>query len=326
VVTSITPMPGGASTRKYFRLAVRDGGSAVGMFVPDADASEESTRDLGVRPRWPFLEVRDLLEAHDIRVPRLLAENTVRGWLLIEDLGDDTLAARIAAHPDEREPLYRTAARELARAQVALREVSPEAVIGGRGFDEELLFWELEHFREWGLDARGKKLSASDRTTFDTIARRLARRIAGWPRGFTHRDYQSRNLMVKDGALVWIDFQDALMGPQVYDLVALLQDSYQEFERSFIDTRLVEYADVLGLSASRLAELRREFDVVTVQRKLKDAGRFVFIERVKGNTSFLPYVDPTLRKVKEALERLSADEPDARELHAVLRRVLPEVM
>jgi hypothetical protein len=67
--------------------------------------------------------------------------------------------------------------------------------------------------------------------------------------------------------------------------------------------------------------LRREFDFVTVQRKLKDAGRFIFIERKNGNPSFLPFVEPTIRKARTAMERLS-DDADMRVLGALLDRVL----
>jgi hypothetical protein len=102
-----------------------------------------------------------------------------------------------------------------------------------------------------------------------------------WKRHFVHRDYQSRNLMVRaSGAICWIDFQDALLGPRVYDLVALLNDSYQEFDRAFVEARLDEFAAAAGLGKDERALLGREFDYVTVQRKLKDAGRFVFIDRV----------------------------------------------
>jgi aminoglycoside/choline kinase family phosphotransferase len=129
--------------------------------------------------------------------------------------------------------------------------------------------------------------------------------------------------MVKEegGALglVWIDFQDALLGPRVYDLVALLNDSYQSFDRPFIEARLDEYAAAAGLDAKGRAELGREFDVCTVQRKLKDAGRFIFIDRVKKNPSFLPYFEPSLAKVRAALDRLS-DEEDMRDLAAIVAR------
>ena len=104
-------------------------------------------------------------------------------------------------------------------------------------------------------------MSAADRAAFDGIARRLAARIAAEPRVFVHRDYQSRNLMVRregDGdwrSLCWIDFQDALLGPRVYDLVALLNDSYQTFDRPFIEARLDEYVQAARLGADRRAEL-----------------------------------------------------------------------
>jgi len=66
----------------------------------------------------------------------------------------------------------------------------------------------------------------------------------------------------------------------------------------------------------------REFDLVTVQRKLKDAGRFVFIDRVKGNPKFLEFVEPTIAKVRASLARL-ADDEDMRALADLLSRAVP---
>ena len=195
--------------------------------------------------------------------------------------------------------------------------------IATRAFDEKLLRWELDHFREWGLDARDKALDPAERAELDAIFDRLAARIAAWPRGFVHRDYQSRNLMVLEPGdaldVVWIDFQDALLGPRVYDLVALLNDSYQEFDRAFVEARLDDFAVAAGLDRAGREAIGHEFDVVTVQRKLKDAGRFVFIDRVKKNPSFLRFVEPTLAKVRGALDRL-AHEPDMRELARLVAR------
>src|SRR4029079_18652976 len=117
---------------------------------------------------------------------------------------------------------------------------------------------------------------------------RRAKRVAALPQGFVYREYQSRNIMVVDARrLVWIDFQDALLGPRVYDLVALLNDSYQEFDRAFVEARMAEYAKEAGIDPAEQDALLGEFDLVTVQRKLKDAGRFVFIDRTKQNPSFL---------------------------------------
>jgi N-acetylmuramate 1-kinase len=319
------PMRGGASTRRFFRIALGENAApAVAMFTPGAP-SHEIHKD-GRHARSPFLEVRELLAQRGIRVPTVFADGSDQGWVVVEDLGDDTLANYLVKHPQQKRDLYRMAVRDLALAQKRLRELPDACIVRSRAFDHDLLRWELDHFLEWGVSARGIAISAADRATFEAIAGRLAARIAGWPRGFVHRDYQSRNLMVVPGTrepleLAWIDFQDALLGPRVYDLVALLSDSYQEFDPGFIDERLDEYANTTGLDAEERALLGREFDWVTVQRKLKDAGRFIFIDRTHHNPSFLPFVEPTIAKSRAALSRLS-DDPDMRTLAELLTRVL----
>lgn len=318
------PMLGGASTRSYFRVKLPGGsGSAVAMFVPEGANAEEVAKDGAARgARWPFLEVRDLLAARGVDVPALYGEDVARGWLLLEDLGDETLANFLIARSERREEMYVRAVGDLARAQAALEGLPEGSVVASRAFDEELLSWEMHHFREWALEARGIALSPEDHDVFAGIVERLARRIAGWPRAFVHRDYQSRNLMVReDGRLCWIDFQDALLGPRVYDVVALLNDSYQVFEPAFVEARLDDYARARSLDAAARRSVGREFDLVTVQRKLKDAGRFVFIDRVKGNGSFLKFVEPTIAKVRASLSRLN-DDKDMRSLGDLLARVL----
>lgn len=321
---AITRMPGGASSRQYLRMRVGEGAAErrmVAMFVPDS-APEEVTSGPAAT-RWPFLEVHELLTERGVRVPRILAESTEEGLLLLEDLGDDTLGAVIEREPEAREDLYRRAVVDLANAQRRLDPLPDGSVVRTRAFDEKLLRWELEHFREWGLEARGIELSASDRGELDAIFDRLAARIASWPRSFVHRDYQSRNLMVRaeggERQLVWIDFQDALLGPRIYDLVALLQDSYVAIDQPFIDARLDDFARARSMSAADREQLGLEFDVVSVQRKLKDAGRFVFIDKVKKNPSFLPYVEPTLAKVRRALARLE-HEPEMQTLSRIIAR------
>lgn len=329
---SATAMPGGASTRSYFRLTLPGDKSAVAMYVPEGGKPEE-VQKTHEGTRWPFLEVRDLLAERGVDVPAVLAEDTASGWLVIEDLGDDTLANWLLRNPGDKTSLYTRAVTDLARAQRGLVKLPEGSVVASRTFDFELLRWEIEHFKEWGLDARGKALSAPDAQKFSEIADRLARRVADLPHGFVHRDYQSRNLMVVEGGgaagpndlrLVWLDFQDALLGPRVYDLVALLNDSYQQFDRPFVEARLAEYAAEAGLSEAERAKLVHEFDLVTVQRKLKDAGRFVFIDKKKGNPSFLRFVTPTIHKVGAALSRLETHDADMKELRALLHRTLPD--
>jgi aminoglycoside/choline kinase family phosphotransferase len=172
------------------------------------------------------------------------------------------------------------------------------------------------------LGAGGKKAEGAERAELDGYFKDIAKELAAAPRNFTHRDYQSRNIMVKNGELIVIDFQDALLGPRVYDLVALLNDSYQEFERAFVEERLAEYAEAAKLPAKDRTKLVHEFDLVTVQRKLKDAGRFVFIDKKKGNSAFLRFVVPTIKKVDAALARLAPHDAEMKELREILQRTL----
>jgi aminoglycoside/choline kinase family phosphotransferase len=182
------------------------------------------------------------------------------------------------------------------------------------------------HFLEWGLEAwKGATLSPPERQVVDRDFERISRALEAEPRGFTHRDYQSRNLMVlPSGEQAVIDFQDALLGPRQYDLVALLRDSYVELPAEFVEGMIRRYLEQLAAAGGARLEygpFRETFDLLTVQRKLKDAGRFVFIDRVKKNPDFLRSIPASLRYVQEALGRLS----DLAELRRVLARHVPEL-
>lgn len=318
------PMEGGASMRRFVRVRAGDR-SAVGMFYPDPWGSEEAAAKLQSRGQWPFLEIQQLLSDAGIRVPQVLAKDLAHGWVLLEDLTDQTLAAYVERAPERRLHVYRTAVEDVARAQAVLRTKLRGSVVAERRFDQKLLHWEIDHFRQWALEARSFTLSNDQAQRFEGVARKIAARVASMDYGFVHRDYQSRNLMVtmgEDGGerLTWIDFQDALLGPKVYDLVALLNDSYQGFTREFVEARLADYANACGTSAS-LAQLIEDFDVVTVQRKLKDAGRFVYIERNKQDASYLRFVEPTILKIRSSLARLNKH-PEFADLERLLDEVL----
>lgn len=316
---AVEPMVGGASSRKYFRVTVPGGAKAVVMFVPDGLTPDEASKETNTR--WPFLEVHELLTKARIDVPKIYADASKDGYLLLEDLGDRTLAQVLEIDPSQKDALYKRAVSDLVAAQLHLKPLAEGTIVATRRFDEELLRWEIDHFREWALEARGVTLPEQVRGRFDRLATALAREVAAMATAVVHRDYQSRNLMVReDGSIVWIDFQDALIGPRVYDLVALLNDSYQTFDPAFVGQRIVEAAEAQGLRPDILAF---EFHLVTVQRKLKDAGRFVFIDRVKGNPNFLPFVEPTLKKVRRSMAAIGSKHPVIEELASILDPYLP---
>jgi len=273
------------------------------MWLPFDAPERVLARQLG-RP-LPFIEVHELLAGAQVRVPKLFAALPEHGVLVVEDLGE-TLAERLLRDPASRDALYRRAVQDLAAAQQKLQSLPARSIVANRSFDRELLSWEIEHFREWGVEALGTRLSEEEKSAFARAQQHLVESLLGLQQGFCHRDYQSRNLLVlADDSIAWIDFQDALLGPRAYDLVALLQDSYQRFDERFVAARLSDYAEARGLSADEAVALSFEFDLITVQRKLKDAGRFVFFERTRGDPSYLPFYIPTLQLVLGALARLA---------------------
>lgn len=287
------------------------------MWLPDDAPERVLARRLG--RALPFLEMRELLENARVRVPRLFGALPEQGILVVEDLGE-TLAERLLRTPADRDELYGRAVRDLARAQQALVALPEGSIVRTRGFDRELLTWEVEHFREWGVEALGRTLEGAEQAAFERATSYLVDSIGALEQGFVHRDYQSRNLLVlADGSIAWIDFQDALLGPRAYDLVALLRDSYQRFDEAFVAARLDDFAEARGLSTADAEALRFEFDLITVQRKLKDAGRFVFFERTRGDPSYLPFFVPTLELVLTALSRLPA-RPELAALSEIVTR------
>jgi aminoglycoside/choline kinase family phosphotransferase len=320
----LTKLKGDASNRSYYRIGSTP--SYVLMVMPrEATRSEEMTS--GEPPgELPFVNVHRYLERIGVRVPAILRYDALAGLMILEDLTDETFERAQSLSSEARERCYGRAVDLLARTRArAEKSPDPECLAFTRSFDAELFDWELHHFREFGLEARtGRTLSPAERTRLDRLFRDLAERLAFEPKGFTHRDYQSRNLMVKGEELVVIDFQDALLGPRQYDLVALLRDSYVELDRPFIERMLDRYLTTFASSGGERLDRTRfieVFDLLTLQRKLKDAGRFEFIDRVKKNPSFLPYVAPSLGYVRSAFERL----PKEAELRALLAAHVPEL-
>jgi hypothetical protein len=316
-------LAGHASMRSYWRVGAFPDSQVV-MVLPPGAGPEEVTKG-GRPPVEPFVDVQRYLADLGVRVPAILAFEEAEGLMVLEDLGDDMLESRLLAGADAT-ALYQGAIDQLARLRATAERRPGGCLAFTRTFDQDLYRWELHHFREWLLEAcKGAVLGAGERAELDGWFDRIAQALAAEPLGFTHRDYQSRNLMVlPTGQQAVIDFQDALLGPRQYDLVALLRDSYVPLAPPFVEAMLRRYLDALAEAGGPRLEYRpfREvFDLLTVQRKLKDAGRFVFIDRVRGNPGFLVSIPASLGYVREAFAR----RPDLAPLQALLARHVPEL-
>jgi aminoglycoside/choline kinase family phosphotransferase len=315
----LTTMPGGASLRRYHRidLTAARAPSLVVMETGDPQHSDEVVK--GGATELPFLNVQRYLVKGGVPVPEVYRYDQANGLVYLEDLGDITFESRVAqASEDVRRQYYRLAIDQLVAMQrYAAGNVDPSCLAFGRRFDYDLLKWELDHFREYGLEAQGLTPSPAEREELERIFRDIAGRLAALAPGFVHRDYQSRNLMVQDVSagprLRVIDFQDALLGTVAYDLVGLLRDSYVVLPPPLL-------AELVGYYATRAekneAEFRELFALQTVQRKLKDAGRFVFIEQVKKIPGFMQHIPSSLAYVNHALGQL----PQYADLKAILAR------
>lgn len=316
-------LKGDASTRQYYRARLRDvrpeaPTTLIVMQLPEDPSRSDEGGEQPEVERLPFLEVAELLAERDIAVPTIYGEDLERGVILLEDLGDRTFFDALeGASETERRNYYARAVELLAELHERCGELPGSSIVRRRSFDRALLEWELEHFREWGLEALYGPSSEQDRRLLDQSFGAIVRAIEAMPVGFVHRDYQSKNLMVSEtGDLSVIDFQDALTGPRVYDLVALLCDSYVDLDVDLQRAMIDRYAALRRIDAE---SLEREFHWVTLHRKLKDAGRFVFIDRVRKNPDFLQWFSQSLVYVGRAIEAL----PQVSKLDDLLKTAIP---
>jgi aminoglycoside/choline kinase family phosphotransferase len=180
----------------------------------------------------------------------------------------------------------------------------------GIAFDVEKLSWELQFFVKHFLEAyRGAVLTPAGREALGVELLRVAEELAAEPRVFCHRDYHSRNLMLHAGQLYIIDFQDARMGPDTYDLVSLLRDSYMDFSEREVDELIAFFLALRGVGADRSAagteagQFRSRFDLMALQRNLKALGTFGFQTTSRGNTVYIQYMPRTLAYVRNNMER-----------------------
>jgi hypothetical protein len=330
-IRRVERLKGDASNRTYSRIWLAPDSVPATLILmtlaePEAFKRSEEAASPADAPisELPFVNLQRYFSARGLGVPTLHHYDAERGRLVLEDLGDLTLWEAVADAPPSRiEDLYRRAVDELVMLQVPDPDADSSSCVAlGRRFDPALLRWELDHFLEYGIEARnGQAVAATPRAAIARIFERIAAELASVPTLLVHRDYHSRNLMISDGRIRVIDFQDALVGPCTYDLASLLRDSYVVLDEALIDRLVAYYLNAAPGPFRDAAAFRRWFDVTSVQRNLKAAGRFIYIEKVKGRPTHLPYVAPTLRSVRRNLDKY----PDLAELRTLLAPLVPEL-
>jgi aminoglycoside/choline kinase family phosphotransferase len=295
----VVPLTGDASTRQYFRVLRPDNPSVV-LAVYDAAFKFD---DL------PFVNVSRLMMSVPLPIPAIAGHADDLGVLILEDLGDVTLQAHLGVTQSmEHDALYKQAVEFISRLQHRGPELQSDDFLPfAVAFDRDKLVWELNFFVKHFLEAyRGIEVAPAAREALGHEWLLIADELAGEPRVLCHRDYHSRNLMIQSGRLYIIDYQDARMGPDTYDLASLLRDSYVDLPEERVDQLIRGFLKLRPASHSEpgaVSEFRRRFDLMSVQRNLKALGTFGHQTTARSNTVYIQYIPRTLSYVRTNLER-----------------------
>jgi aminoglycoside/choline kinase family phosphotransferase len=290
----VVPLTGDASDRRYFRIMPADGPPFV--LALHAGPIEFAT--------LPFANVADLLQQMELPVPVVLGHSDALGIISLQDLGDVTLQAHLGtASFTEHSALYRQAVSLIAQLQMRGAEFASGRYLPyGIAFDVDKLTWELNFFLKHFVEGyRASPVPSETRERLEFEFAEIVRELASEPRVLCHRDYHSRNLMLHDGSLYIIDFQDARMGPDTYDLVSLLRDSYMDIPERQVDDLIAYFLALTGRPDDE--DFRRRFDLMALQRNLKALGTFGFQTMNRGNTVYIQYIPRTLKYVRDNLEK-----------------------
>ncbi len=276
---TVRPASADASFRRYLRVD----GQSGSRIIMDAPPDKENCR--------PFVQVAQLMADAGLLVPRVLAWDEPQGFMLLDDLGRQTMIEVVdAAQPAASQPLYLRAVDALVDWQRASRPgVLPP-------YDEALLARELALFPDWYLARhRGVAVEASLRDTLDETFRLIIRHNLASPCVYVHRDFMPRNLMLPaspdEPRLGVLDFQDAVHGPITYDIASLMRDAFLSWDEEFVLDITVRYwqkAQKAGLPVDPdFGEFYRAVEWMGLQRHLKVAGIFARLTLRDGKPRYL---------------------------------------
>lgn len=291
----VLPLAGDASNRKYYRV-IRGQDSWVLMSWEPFDKN-----------KYPFLSVLTHFHKNGVKVPEVVAFSEKDGLVLLEDLGDLTLERKFWENQNSETslPYYRQAIDELIKIHFRSTLDRSPCTAFNIEFDTEKLLWEMKY----GLDnlilgVCRYEMSEAAKNSMIELFRGLCEVLHNEPKWIAHRDYHSRNLMIKLDEMRVIDFQDARMGPMQYDLVSLLRDSYvgmsDTMAQALLEDYLVKAREYLPRGFSR-EHFDYIYELQTIQRCFKACGSFASFYNQRKDTRYLKYISHTLKRVLKSL-------------------------
>jgi hypothetical protein len=294
-----------ASFRRYFRIDAQDGSRIIMDAPPDKEDSA------------PFVKVAALMRAAGVHAPQVLAWDESHGFMLLTDLGAQTMMQVINRDdPGANLPLYLQAVDALIAWQLS----SQPGVLPP--YDEALLRRELALFPDWYITRhKGVVIDDAMRQTLDKSFEEIIRHNLSWPSVFVHRDFMPRNLMAGNtlaDPLGVLDFQDAVYGPITYDIASLMRDAFLSWDEDFcldVTIRYWEKARKAGLPVGDdFGEFYRGVEWMGLQRHLKVAGIFARLTLRDGKPQYLADTPRFITYIRTTCERY-------RELKPLLRLV-----
>ena len=305
----VDKLTGDASTRRYYRIFTNKDSYVVCLDNPFDEGME----------KHPFMAVQKFFEQNHIRVPGILDHSLSRGYLLQEDLGNETLLQQISSinSTEEEFRIYKIIVDQLLELhRIPLSAVKNPSLFQLKfdhtKFMDETRFT-FKYFFNFFNKCQDEVLLKDLENLFDPIMKRLASQKMV----ITHRDFHSRNIMVKNGKYVFIDFQDARWGIPQYDLVSLLEDCYYDIKDENRQKLKRYYYDNLDVSIhgqKTYAEFEALYHDMTIQRVFKAVGSFCYIYNWRKDDRYLKYVGFAMEKIR----RVMMDNPQYTELKSKL--------
>lgn len=291
-LSGLTAASNDASFRRYFRGWDETTAQRVSYIVMDAPPDKENSA--------PFCNIASLLESLSVPATRVISADLERGFLLLTDLGNDTLLSALEKTPENRADLYRQALELLKPLQERGVELAARDGVALPPYSRERLASECSEFREWLLERHlDLRLSDAQIEIVDQTISKLLDSALAQPQVMVHLDYHSRNLMVANGTQIsgMLDFQDAVRGPLTYDAVSLLRDAYIPLE----DAEISQWLESYRLQAAPEVDSEtfvRWFDWMGLQRHIKVAGRFCRLNYRDGKDGYMADIPLTLNYIR----------------------------
>lgn len=265
-------LAGDASFRRYARIKLNN----KTFMLMDAPPEKEDC--------VPFVTIDEFFDAHGVRVPHIVAKDLENGFLLLEDFGDVLLSNLL--NEETVDAYYEQSFKQLIQLQ---------SIAGEGHFPEysyEKLISELQLLTDWMLPALKIQPTESESALIKRSFAILANAALAQPQVIVHRDFHSRNLMKIDNEteLGVIDFQDAVIGADTYDLISITRDAYVQWNADRVYHWFKTFYDLLPASAKEdrdFEQFKKDADMMAIQRHIKILGIFVRLFERDGKSGYL---------------------------------------